>query len=195
MLGCLLPPSHPLTGAMAETKPIFVVPPTQWDNSMSRDRPAQIHGASDLGNLTGGLLFGLSPSEVNARLLTPRPGTEWAELPFANEYPGDVRYFWVRLDATRALRDGVKGCVGANSYVVFLFTNAAMFRVSWRLLPDQDCPSPHAAAEEIFARYLAIDGSASLTTHYLAGNADVVEVTDPTVDYLIPYRWANLRRR
>jgi hypothetical protein len=195
MFGCLMIPPHPLTGATAEPKRIFTVPPTQWDNSMSRDRPAQIHGSSDLGNLTGGVVFGLSPAEVNARMPTPSPGTEWADLPFANEYPGDVRYFWVRLDAMRALRDGVKGCVGANSYVVFLFTQSALFRISWRLLPDQDCPSPHAAAEDIFARYLTIDGAATLTTHYVAGNAEVVEVTDPTVDYLIPYRWANLRRR
>jgi hypothetical protein len=195
MSGCLLAPAHPLAGVAAETKRIFAVPPTQWDNGMSRDRPAQVHGASEIGNQTGGVVFGMSPSEVNAKLPVPIPGTEWAELPFANEYPGDVRYFWLRLDATRALRDGIKGCAGANSYVVFLFTNSALFRISWRLLPDKDCASPRAAAEDVFARYLAIDGPASLTTHYLAGNADVVEVTDPTVDYLIPYRWANLRHR
>ena len=47
---------------------------------MSRDQPAQILGPSDLANLTGGIVFGLSPAEVNARLPTPTPGVEWIEL-------------------------------------------------------------------------------------------------------------------
>ncbi len=128
-------------------------------------------------------------------LPVPTPGVEWADLPFASEYPDEVRYFWVRLDATREPREGVKNCVGANSYIVFLFRNRALFRVSWRLLPDAACPSTHAAAEDIYARYLAIDGVAVLTTHYIAGKAEVVEITDPTVDYLMPYRWANRQRR
>ena len=182
-------------GASAETKRIFAVPPTQWDNAMSRDRPAQNHGSSDLGNLTGGIVFGLSSTDVNAKLPTPTPGTEWVNLPFANEYPDDVRYFWVRLDAMRDLRAGMNGCFGANSYLVFLFHKQSLFRVSWRLLPDKDCASPHAAAEDVYARYLAIDGPASLATHYQAGSAEVVEITDPNVDYLIPYRWTNRQRR
>ena len=181
--------------AAAETKRIFTIPPMQWDHSMSRDRPAQILGQSDLANLTGGIVFGLSPSEVNAKLPTPTPGVEWAGLPFASEYPDEVRYFWVRFDAARQPRDGIDGCVGANSYVVFLFRDRALFRVSWRLLPDNACPSTHAAAADIYARYLAIDGGVVLTTHYLAGKAEAVEITDPNVDYLVPYRWANRQRR
>ncbi len=85
--------------ASAETKRIFAIPPTQWNNAMSTERPAHVFGPSDLGNLTGGIVFGLSPASVNSRLPTPTPGVEWGDLPFANEYPGDVRYFWVRLDA------------------------------------------------------------------------------------------------
>jgi hypothetical protein len=181
--------------ASAETKRIFAIPATQWDNTMTRDRPAQMFSPSDLGNLTGGIMFGLSPVEVNAQLPNPTPGIEWTELPFANEYPDEVRYFWVRLDATKELRTGVTGCVGANSYIVFLFHNHALFRISWRLLPDKDCASPHEAAEEIYARYLAIGRSISLATHYRPNNAEVVEVTDPNANYLIPYRWENRKRR
>jgi hypothetical protein len=195
LFGWLVTPPHPLTGAAAETKRIFTIPPTQWDTTMSRDRQAQIHGPSDLSNLTGGIVFGLSASEVNAKLPTPTPGTEWASLPFANEYPDDVRYFWVRLDSMRALRDAMTGCAGANSYVVFLFHNQSLFRISWRLLPDKDCLSPKVAAEDIYARYLAIDGRVSMATHYQAGNAEVLEISDPNVDYLIPYRWTNRQRR
>jgi hypothetical protein len=179
----------------AETERILVIPPTQWNNSITSDRPAQIHGSSDLGNLTGGIVFGMSSTAVNAKLPTPTPGTEWVNLPFANEYPDDVRYFWVRLDAMRDLRNGIKGCFGSTSYLVFLFHNQSLFRMSWRLLPDKDCPSPHAAAEDVFARFLTVDGPASLASHYRAGNAEVVEITDPTVDYLIPYRWTNRQRR
>jgi hypothetical protein len=179
----------------AETKRIFTIPPTQWDNTMSRDRSTQFFSPSDLGNLTGGILFGQSPIEVNARLPIPAPGIEWAALPFANEYPDDVRYFWVRLDSVPEQRRGVGGCVGANSYVVFLFRGRGLFRVSWRLLPDNDCASTRAAAEDIFSRYLAIDRRVSVATHYRAGNAEVVEISDPAADYLMPYRWANRRRR
>jgi hypothetical protein len=162
---------------------------------MSRDRPAQVLGSSDLANLTGGIVFGLSPSEVNAKLPIPAPGVEWADLPFAGEYPDEVRYFWVRLDAARQPRDGIDPCAGANSYVVFLFRNRALFRISWRLLPDAACPSTHPAAEDIYARYLAIDGAAVVASHYRAGKAEVVEITNPNVDYLMPYRWANRQRR
>jgi hypothetical protein len=192
LIGALL---LPLAGASAETKRIFPIPPIQWDNAMLRDKPAQIFGPSDLGALTGGIVFGLSPPGVNAKLPTPAPGIEWAGLPFANEYPEDVRYFWVRLDSLRELRDGINGCVGVNSYVVFLFRAQALFRVSWRLLPDATCPSAHDAAEDIYGRYLTLDRAASVAIHYRAGTAEVVEITDPHVDELIPYRWENRRRR
>lgn len=181
--------------ASAETKRIFAIPPTQWDNAMSTEHPARFFSPSDLGNLTGGIVFGLSPGGVNERLPTPTPGAEWGDLPFANEYPGDVRYFWVRFDAIRDPGNAAADCVGASSYVVFLFRGRALFRVSWRLLPDKDCPSPRAAAEDIYARYLAIDRSVSLATHYHAGKAEAVEITDPNADDLMPYRWANRQRR
>ena len=190
----LLTPMIP-GAAPAETKRIYIIPPRQWDHAMSRDQPAQILGASDLANLTGGIVFGLSPDEVNAKLPNPTPGIEWAGLPFANEYPDDVRYFWVRLDAVREPRGGISSCVGANSYIVFLFRPRGLFRISWRLLPDINCSSTRAAADDIYARYLAIDGAPALTTRYRAGSAEVVEITDPTVDYLMPYRWTNRQRR
>ena len=184
-----------LTAAAAETRRIFAVPPTRWDHSMSRDQPAQILGPSDLANLTGGIVFGLSPAGVNAKLPAPAPGVEWIDLPFASEYPDEVRYFWVRFDAVRESLAGGTDCTGVASYVVFLFRDRGLFRISWRLLPDDQCPSTRAAAEEIYARYLAVDSTASLASHYRAGKAEVVEVTDPRVDYLIPYRWANRQRR
>jgi hypothetical protein len=193
LLGCLMPSLMP--AAAAEPKRIFTVAPMQWDHAMSRDRSTQTLGPSDVGNLTGGIVFGLSPSEVNAKLPIPTIGVEWAELPFANEYPDEVRYFWVRLDAVREPLEGINSCVGANSYIVFLFRRRSLFRISWRLLPDNDCPSTRAAAEDIYARYLALDGAAALTTHYRAGRAEAVEITDPTFDYLIPYRWQNRQRR
>lgn len=185
----------PDTGAWAETKRIFPLPPIQWDNRVSRERPAQTHGPSDIANLTGGIVFGMSPAEVNRMLATPTAGLDRQGLPFANEYQEEVRYFWSRLEAVPALREGLTGCVGANSHAVFLFRNSGLFRISWRLLPDADCPSPVAAAEGLFARYLAIDAAASVATHYHTGKADVVEITDPQADLLLPVRWDNRVRR
>jgi hypothetical protein len=191
----VIPLVLPLAAAPAPTTRIFVVPPTRWDHSMSRDQPAQILGLSDLANLTGGIVFGLSPAEVNAQLPAPTPGVQWINLPFASEYPDEVRYFWVRFDAVRQPPGATTDCTGANSYIVFLFRDRGLFRISWRLLPDEKCSSTRAAAEDIYARYLAIDGTVVLASHYRAGKAEVVEVTDPSVDYLIPYRWANRQQR
>jgi hypothetical protein len=193
VFGSLLASLMPL--ASAETKRIFIVPPMQWDNALSRGQAAHNEGPASLGNLTGGIVFGLSPAEVNAKLSNPSPGVEWANLPSASEYPDDVRYFWMRSDAIRQPRESPDACAGANSYIVFLFRQRGLFRISWRLLPDNDCPSPSAAADDIFARYLAVDGAVALATHYRAGKAEVVEINDPTVDYLIPYRWANRQQR
>ena len=179
----------------AETKTLFTVPPIRWNREMSRDRPAQIHGATELGNLTGGIVWGASPAEVNARLPIPLPGLDRATLPFANEDPNDIRYFWVRLDSVKDLREDLTGCIGTNSHVVFLFRPRGLFRVSWRLLPDAACPSILAAAEGLFARYLTIDQQAVLTTHYRPNKAEVVEITDPAASFLIPIRWENRGRR
>ncbi len=179
----------------AEGKRLFVMPPIQWDEALSRDRQAQTLGSSDLANLTGGITFGMSPAQVNARLPAPAPGVEWGGLPSAGEYPEDVRYFWVRLDALKDPRKFIQGCAGANSYVVFLFRERGLFRISWRLLPDGDCASPLDAARDVFARYLSIDGRAALAVHYRPNKADVVDVTDPNAGYLIPYRWENRQRR
>src|SRR5258708_6914010 len=117
----------PLT-AGAETERILIIPPTRWDHAMSRDQPAQLPGYSDLANLAGGIGFGLSPAQVNAKLPTPAPGVEWIGLPFAPEYPDEVRYFWVRFDAVRELLSGTKACTGGNSYGGFLFRDPGLFR-------------------------------------------------------------------
>ncbi len=185
----------PGMAAKAETKRLFALPPLQWDREMARDKPARIHGPSDLGNLTGGIVFGMQPRDVNRRLPNPLPKIEWSSLGSAAEFPEDVRFFLVRLDSLRDLAAGVGSCVGATSHVVFLFRAGGLFRMSWRLIPDAACPSPRASAEDIFARFLAIDQSAALTTHYRPNKAEVVEVTDPAGGYLIPIRWQNRQRR
>lgn len=182
-------------GAAAETKRIFAIPPVQWDVEMARDRPAQTFGPSDVAALTGGIVFGQSPAQVNAALPNPTPGLTWAGLPTANEYPSDVRYFWVRLEDVRELREGIESCAGANSYVVFLFESRGLFRISWRLPPDATCPSTRRAAEELYARYLGIGAAAAVATHYRPNNADTVEITDPSAGYLMPVRWENRQRR
>lgn len=185
----------PFTGAGAETKRIFAIPPVQWDEEMARDKPARTYGPSDIAALTGGIVFGQTPAQVNAALPNPSATPDWAGLPFANEYPNDVRYFWVRLADVRELREGITSCTGANSYVVFLFEPRGLFRISWRLPPDSTCPSTRAAAEELYARLLGIDAAAAVATHYRPNNAEAVEITDPGAGYLMPFRWENRLRR
>ena len=132
---------------------------------------------------------GLTPDKINAAAAVP--ACEAA----VRQYPNDVRYFWARLEDVRALREGIKGCVGANSYVVFLFSNRGLFRISWRLPPDASCPSPSGAALDLYARYLSLDGAAAVATHYRANKTEAVEITDPGAGYLMPFRWENRQRR
>ena len=181
--------------ARPETKRLFTVPPLQWDHDMSGFRPGVTHGPSDIAALTGGIVFGMRPSDVDAKLPSPAKNLSWETMPFATEYPEDVRYFWVRFAAAPAPHAENGHCVGAPSYVVFFFRAGHLFRMSWRLLPDESCPSPRAAAEDIYAKWLAIDRSAAVSTHYSPNQAEVVEVTDPTADELLPIRWDNRKRR
>ena len=190
-LGLLAPSSH----AAEETKRLFALPPLQWDREQSRDKPARIHGPSDLGNLTGGIVFGMQPADVNRKLPNPAVGVDWAGLSSAAEYPEDIRYFWIPFDESKDLTAGVTSCAGTNSQIVFLFRASGLFRMSWRLVADPRCPSPRLAAEDVYARFLAIDRAAALTTHYRPNKAETVDVTDPGASFLIPIRWVNRQRR
>jgi hypothetical protein len=180
------------TAARAQTeqpKRIFVPPPLQWDNAMLTNKPALAQGASDLAGLTSGIAFGMTPAEVNARLPDPYPGLAWSALPEASEYPGEVRYFWARMDSAGPLRMDVTACAGSASYIVFLFSSRGLFRLSYRLVPDKECPSTAEAARQIFARYVTIGPAVALSVRYHTGAAEVVDITDSTAGYLIPTRW------
>jgi hypothetical protein len=178
----------------AEEKRIYIVAPLRWDPGMTAVRPAQSQTPGDLGNLTGGIVFGMTPNDVNARLPEPAFGVSWSALPMAKEFSEDVRYFWVRLEGARDLRQGTEHCLGANSYVAFLFRSHGLFRLSYRLFPDADCPAVDAAAADIFARYVRLYRAVAVATHYATGSAVAVEVNDPTADYLTPTRWLNRER-
>jgi hypothetical protein len=192
---CAQPAAAPAAAAASAAprsepaKPIFLPPPLQWDSAMASSRPALQQTATDFANLTGGIAFGLSPSQVNARLPDPYPGLSWDRLPAANEYPGEVRYFGVPLERAGTLRMGLAECAGAGSYVVLLFTGNGLFRLSYRLTADRTCTDTNAAAQAIFARYVTIGETVALSVRYRTGATQVVDVTDPTAGYLIPTRW------
>jgi hypothetical protein len=179
----------PPAANVGSVKRIFLPPPVQWDNAMLNFSPALQQTATDFANLTGGLAFGMSPTEVNARLPDPYPGLVWSDLPLANEYPGEVRYFGVPFDRAGPLRMDPTGCTGGTSYLVFLFTRQGLFRLSYRLIADKDCTDTNDAAQSIFARYVPITQAVVMSTRYRTGNAHVVDVTDPTTGYLAPTRW------
>jgi hypothetical protein len=175
-------------------KRIFAVPPVQWDGALLTSRPAVHQTPSDLANLTAGIVFGLTPTDVNARLPDPAPGVSWSSLPTAIEFPEDVRYFWTRLAGAQDLQTGLASCAGANSYIVFLFRTRGLFRLSYRFVPDATCPDPAPAVADIFARYLLLGSDVAVAVHYSSGGVQVVDITDPTADYMIPLRWRNNAR-
>ncbi len=152
-------------------------------------RPALQQTPTDFANLTGGIAFGMSPAEVNARLPDPSPGLSWSELRMANEYPGEVRYFVVSVDHAGPLRTNLTACPGAASYIAFLFSKRGLFRLSYRLIADKGCGDTNEAAQEIFSRYVPIGQHVALSMRYRTGRTEVVEVTDSTAGYLIPTRW------
>jgi hypothetical protein len=173
---------------------IFSPPPIRWDHAMGSGTPALHQGRSDLIALTSGVSFGMQPEDVNALLSTPYQTLYWGSMPQATEFPGDVRYFWVRVDDAGPLRMGSQGCTGAGSYLVFLFTNKGLFRLSYRLVPDKACPSVNETARDIFARCVTIGSRVALSVHYHTGSAEVVDVTDPGASFLIPVRWYQVGR-
>ena len=171
---------------------IFTPPPEQWDNATLSFRPALQQTATDFANLTGGLAFGMSPARANASLTNPYPGLSWGDLPLANEYPGEVRYFGVPVDRAGSLRMNMTACAGTGSYLALLFSTKGLFRLSYRLIADKTCADTNEAAKEIFSRYVQIGQTVANSNRYVTGKTQVVDVTDPTAGFLSPVRWHQL---
>jgi|GEM_PF-2100460 len=173
-----------------ETKHILTPPPLRWDRQMLSGRPALSQTITDFAAITTGITFGLDPSAVNAKLPAPAPGVAWGSLPAAGEFQDDIRYFWVRLEGLTDLHAGATACLGVDSYIVFLFQQRGLFRMSYRLAPDATCPNVNDAAEEIFGRYVSIATDIAQSVHYRAGSLEIVDISDPTASgYLVATRW------
>ncbi len=174
----------------AETRlHVYQPPPIRWDHNVLSFRSALQQTPTDFAILTGGVAFGKSAAEINAFLPDPLPGLVWNGLPIANEYAGEVRYFGVPFDSTGPLRMDTEACTGSASYIVFLFSGRGLFRVSYRLIADKNCPDTTEAARQIFGRYVPIGPGVALSVRYHTGTTEVVDITDPTAGYLIPTRW------
>jgi len=170
-------------------KRILVPPPLQWDSTVASSQSGYRQTVTDFALLTGGIIFGLKPPEVNALLPNPAARAEWHALPLAPEFPEDVRYFWIKLGQGGPLDAGIETCAGDASYLVFLFRARGLFRMSYRLFPDRSCPSVAAAATAVMAHYTRIDPSIALSMHYRNGNAAVVDVVDPGSGHMRTIRW------
>jgi hypothetical protein len=184
------PAASPLAAHVTGSgKRIFMAPPLEWDNAMLGYSPALQQTAADFANLTGGLAFGMSPSAVNAKLPEPYPGLSWNGLALANEFPGEARLFVVPIAAAGVLRLGMTACTGANSYLVFVFKTNGLFRMSYRLTADKACPDTDEAAQQIYAHFVPLRQSVAYSVRYRTGATQVVDITDPAADYLVPIRW------
>lgn len=184
----------PAAAAQEPVKRLMVVPPLQWDPSVMTPRTLMRQMATDFARLTGGIIFGMKAPEVGAQLPNQGGIRDWQSLPLATEFPESVRYFFVKPSATGDLGAGMTGCVGEASYVVFLFRNRGLFRISFRLFPDNTCPSVKEAAASIMARYAIIDPELALVTHYRNGAAEVVDLVDPGSGHLRSIRWLQRTR-
>lgn len=181
--------AQPAAATAPATKRLIALPPLEWDAEMMSARPLLHQGPSDLAALTGGIAFGLRPDVVNGLLPEPTPGLGWTDLPLANEFSQDVRYFWIKVLGSRELSAGIVSCIGANSYIAFYFRDRGLFRISYRFLSDATCPQPREAAEAVFARYSSIGRDIALSVHYRNGRTEVVDITDPGSGALLSQRW------
>jgi hypothetical protein len=171
------------------TKPILVLPTLQWTATASTWKYAVLPDAGQINALLGGLNFGMTPEEVGQHLPGRSSALHWDDLPDAKEYSKDVRYFWLPMQAADRLTGPIQSCYGAPSSVNLLFFNQALFRISWRFLPDQKCPDVSDAAEDLYAAFVPIAPSVVISTHYTNGPAEVVDVTAPNAGPLISVRW------
>ena len=171
------------------TKRIFVLPPVQWNDTGASGHYATQQSARDLARVMGGMTFGLTPEDVSQHL--PKFGTDlhWNNLPAAREFSEEVRFVRIPMRVAVELRAPVTACFGDPSHVVLLFRRKALFRISWRFLPDQSCPGPYNAAAQLYASFVPIAATVAISVHYRTGSAEVVDVTDPGAGPLIAQRW------
>ena len=177
------------TGPSDQTLRVYVPPILEWNNRTMVTRPGVVQTPYDLARINGDLTFGMSPTQVAAAMPGLPSDLDWNNLRTAREYNADIRYFWLKIDDMPAWRTQIKGCVGSASYAAFLFNRHRLFRISFRFIPDPDCPSVTAAALQVFGRYLTVGADLALSVHYRSGPAEVVDVTDPAESQLVPIRW------
>ncbi|HEY1933903.1 MAG TPA: hypothetical protein VGG99_17965 [Acetobacteraceae bacterium] len=186
---------HPAAAAVESGRPptipkqILVLPTLQWDADGERWRYAAEQGDIEVERALDGMDFGMSPAQVNKLLPHPAPSLSFDDLPPAPEFPEPVRYTWMHMMVARDMMVPVKSCFGAASYIVVLFRTSGLFRVSYRFLPDQNCPNPRPAADELYARFVPIDSTIAFSVHYHTGFAEVVDITDPHAGILVSERW------
>jgi hypothetical protein len=183
------PGAASMAQAVVVTKPILVLPTLQWNDTASTWKYAVLPNAGQVTSLLGGLRFGMTPEEVGQRLPGRSTALHWDDLPNAKEYSRDVRYFWLPMQAADRLIGPIQSCYGEPSSVNLLFFNQALFRISWRFLPDRKCPDVSDAAEDLYAAFVPIAPAVAVSRHYTNGPADVVDVTAPNAGPLISVRW------
>jgi hypothetical protein len=170
-------------------KQILILPTLQWDSDGERWRFAAEQSTMEVERALAGLNFGMTPQQVNNLLPHPGPALNFADMPAAPEFPEPVHYTWTHMVVAGKLMAPVKSCYGAASYIVVLFRASGLFRVSYRFLPDSNCPNPRPAADELYARFVPINSTIAFSVLYHTGYADVVDVTDPHSGILISERW------
>lgn len=171
------------------TRRILELPTLEWNDTGVYWHYTAPQTARDLARLMGGLTFGQTPEQVGERLPGRSAALHWSDLPQAKEFAEDVRYVWLPMQPAGSLVGPVTACFGSQSYIGLLFQNNALFRISWHFMPDAKCPVPREAAEELFAAFVPFIPTLAISARYTAGDAEVVDVTDPRAGTLIAQRW------
>ena len=173
----------------ANSKRLLVAPELKWESNLQYWSYEYSHSTDRRTTVMGGLTFGMDAEEVS-RVVTPQdPELHWPDLPVATEFSEEVRYISLPLQQVAELRTKVSSCFGAPSYVVIMFRDAGLFRISWRFLPDPACPDPREAARDVFASVVAIARTDGVSLHYRTRFAEVVDLSDPDAGPLLADHW------
>ena len=114
----------------------------------------------EFGDGVGRFKFGMSSAQVNSLLNPPFVDADPLKYPRAREYStGEVHYFWrsvAELDDFHKLYDLGPACLHPSlDYVVFMFHEDSLFRMSYRLYgpPAKECRDRHQLFPDIAERF------------------------------------------
>lgn len=179
------------SGAQATvTKPLLLLPTGNIDMPAPPRPGGDALAGLEVAAFPLGLHLGMTPEAVNNSLAHPLASVAPSALtPVPYLGPDPVGSFSIAMSQAGNLRPAIVSCFGATSSIVFQFDADRLYTMSFRFTRDTACPDAANAADDLYQRLLAIPFAAMSSSHYRAGDIDVVDAWDPMVNSVIRRYW------